>query len=283
MIFEKLFKVWYFSGWTLLKARSVLLLALSFIICGVSLAQDEGIKATLNQHLGLHFDTGIHSFREDLLVPLGFNGPGVSLGGVYNRQKDNKLFTICLKLSAGYLKNRYSHEAGLATLELRPSWLWRVNQNKRFGDFWAGICVPLQMNSDLGLHSWDDAHLYWLTAYSFGLAMEWQKSISQKNIAILRMETPLMGWVSRPPSYRYLKQERLTHFSYQFSELNRSLLFETLDTYRALYIQMQLVHELPSSLLSYGIEFQYNYCNRPQNIYILNTSMFISYQWRIGQ
>jgi hypothetical protein len=271
------------AGRSSMETMAAFLLALSFSVCGGSQAQGGGAKAVQIQRLGLHFDAGVHSFREDLLVPLGFNGPGISLGGVYSRQNGIRYFNVRLKLGFAYLKNRYSHEAGLAALELRPSLLWKVSHSDRNGEFWGGVCVPLQINSDLGLHSWDDSHLYWLTAYSLGLAAEWQKSITPKSLAVVRMETPLIGWVSRPPSYRYDKQDALTRFSFHFTEPNRSLHFETLDTYRALFMQILLKHEYPRSLLGLGLEFQYHYCNRPKNIYILNTSMIASYQWRIGR
>jgi hypothetical protein len=283
MKLHELRKDFYLSIRTLLKAGADFLLALSFLVCGASQAQDEGAKPASIRYLGFHFDAGLHSFREDLLVPLGFNGPGASLGGIYTRQKDNTYFNIRLKLGLAYLKNRYSHEAGLATLELRPTWLWKLGHRDGTGGFWGGICVPLQINSDLGLHSWDDSHLYWLTTYSIGPAVEWWKSVSQKSTAVVRLETPLIGWVSRPPTYRYNKQDALNHFTFQFSEPNRALHFETVDAYRAVFIQILLRHELRRSLFSYGLEFQYNYCNIPKNVYILNTSMTVSYQWRIGR
>jgi hypothetical protein len=263
--------------------KAAFFIAFSFSMYADAQALDEGPIVTLIQYLGFHLDAGTRSYREDLLVPLAFNGPGISLGGIYTRQKDKSVFNIRMKFGIGYLKNRFSHEAGLITLELRPSWICRLSQNERYGDFWGGICIPLQIKTDLGLQSWDDSHLYWLTTYSFGLAMEWRKSVSLKSQAVIRMETPLIGWVSRPPLYRYNKQDALNHFSFHCSEPNRSLHFETVDTYRALFLQILLRHELRRSLLNLGIEFQYDYCNRPANVYILNTLIAVSYQWRIGR
>ena len=268
---------------TFLKAMADFLLVPSFLVCGISQAQDAGATADPVRFLGFHLDAGLHSFREDLLVPLGFNGPGLSIGGIFTRQNGNAFFNIRLRLGVAYLKNRFSQEAGLATLELRPAWLWKLDPREGTGGFWGGICVPLQINSDLGLHSWDDSHLYWLTTYSIGPAGEWRKSLTQKSTAVVRMETPLIGWVSRPPTYRFNKQDALTSFSFHLSEPNRSLHFETVDNYRAVFLQMFLKREAGRSLFSYGLEFQYNYCNVPKKVYILNTSMILSYQWRIGR
>jgi len=143
------------------------------------------------------------------------------------------------------------------------------------------MSIPLQMNN-LFIESWDEAHLYWLTAHSVALATEWQKKFSKKYDLSARMEIPIIGWISRPPTYRYNKQDALNHFGFHFSEPNKSLHFETLDTYRALYLQALFKKEMSCSFLSLGLEFQYKYFRNPQKIQGINTSILLSYQWRIG-
>jgi hypothetical protein len=88
------------------------------------------------------------------------------------------------------------------------------------------------------------------------------------------MEIPLAGWVSRPPTYRYNKQDALNHFGFYFSEPNKSLHFETLDDYRALFIQLLFKREMRRSLLNLGLEFQYNYCRKPEKIWGLTHQFF---------
>jgi hypothetical protein len=245
-------------------------------------AQEEGKYASKVKHLGFHLSSGIASYREDLLVPLGFNGLGLSLGPIYTRQTENSLVQVRLKVGFGYLKNRYSHEAWVLMLEIRPSWMRKFAEHDRYGKFWGGICIPLQMNN-LFLESWDDAHLYWLTAHSLGAAFQWEKRVSRKNHAVFRMEVPVFSLVSRPPTYRYNKQDALTCFTFHFTEPNSSLHLETLDMYRALFIQALLRREVRRSLLTLGLEFQYSYCREPERIWGINTSIFVSYQWRIGK
>jgi hypothetical protein len=262
-------------------ALMVLVAALTLPL-GIVRAQEDGKYAGKVKHLGLHLNSGIASYREDLLVPLGFHGSGLSLGPIYTRQTENSLIRVRLKVGLGYLKNRYSHEAWVLMLEIRPSWMRKFAEHDRYGQFWGGICVPLQMNN-LAMESWDDSHLYWLTAHSVGAGFQWDKRISRKNDAVFRMEVPVVSLVSRPPTYRYNKQDALTHFTFHFTEPNSSLHLETLDTYRALFIQALLRTEVRRSLFTLGLEFQYNYCREPERIWGINTSILVSYQWRIGK
>jgi hypothetical protein len=266
---------------SLILPRVFVMLFIMLVLCELSWAQYVAQSSSQGKHLGLYFSTGIASYREDLLVPLGFHGPGISLGGNYTHRTENNSIDIRLKLGMGYLKNRYSHEAWMLMMELRPSWLKKLVEHSKYGDFWGGISIPLQMNN-LFLESWDEAHLYWLTAHSLAFATEWQKQISQKFNSVVRIEIPILGCVSRPPIYRYNKQDALNHFSFHFSEPNKSLHFETLDTYRSLFIQMLFKREIQRSILHIGLEFQYKYCRTPRKIWGLNTSILLSYQWRIG-
>jgi hypothetical protein len=274
------FKTWRFLSLSIMWALVALVIAL-ILICEVLLAQEQEKSASRRQYLGFQFNSGIDSYREDLLVPLGFHGPAISLGGNYTHRTQTNSIDFRLKFNMGYMKNRYSHEAVRLALEIRPSWIKKLADHQKYGEFWAGFSIPMQIN-DLFIFSWDDAHLYWLTAYSLALATEWQKKISQKYNAVARMEIPIVGWVSRPPTYRYNKQDALNHLGFYFSEPNKSLHFETLDDYRALFIQLLFKREMRRSLLNLGLEFQYNYCRNPQKIWGLNTSILLSYQWRIG-
>jgi len=232
-------------------------------------------------HVGFSVNCGLASYREDLVVPLGFHGLGLSLGIVYSRQTEENPLNARWRLGLGYMQNRYDHEALIVAQEIRLSWLKRVTTPQRYGEVWGGICLPLQMNN-LFWGSWDDAHLYWLTAYGMGPAFQWQIEIPSNKQALVRMEIPVINWISRPSRYRYTKQEPMNHLTYHFSEPNKSLNFETLDTYQALFIQMLLRKEMKRSLLNLGIEFQYNHFSKPEDIWGLNTLVLFSYQWRIG-
>lgn len=256
-------------------------LFVTLILCPLPWVQSVAQGSLRGKFLGLYCNTGIYSYREDLLVPLGFHGPGFSLGGIYTHRSDISSINVRLKLGMGLLENRYSHNAWAAIMEIRTSWITKLADYQRYGEFWGGFSVPLQMNN-LFFESWDESHLYWLTAHSLAVAAEWKKQISPKYDAVFRMEFPLFGWVSRPPTYRYNKQDALTHIGFHFTEPNKLLHFETIDDYRSLFIQMLFKRETPQSILNLGLEFQHIYFREPEIIRGFNTSISISYQWRIG-
>ena len=253
---------------------------LFLILTELLLAQEKGGNTSGEHYLGFHFSTGLASFREDLLVPLGFHGPCISVGGNYTHQTAKNMIDIRLKLGMGNMKNRYSHEVWALSIEICPSWIRKLAEHRKYGQFWGGFSIPLQMNN-LFHESWDEAHLYWLTAYSLAVATEWQKQVSGTIHSVVRIEIPLFGWVSRPPTYRYNKQDALNHVSFHLSEPNKSLHFETLDTYRSLFVHMLFKRKMRGSRLNFGLEFQYKYCRKPKNIWGLNTSILLSYQWRV--
>ena len=261
-------------------------LSSAFLLCFIqgmnwcSANEDNNEQITSN-HLGMHITCGLASYREDLVVPMGFHGPGLSLGAAYSHQGEKTAINARWRMGLAYMQNRFEHEALVVIQEIRLSWYKQVNTAQHHGTFWSGICLPLQMNN-LFWGSWDDAHLYWLTAYGVGAACQWQKKISSNKQALLRMEFPIINWVSRPPRSRYTKQEPMHHLSYHFTKPNTSLHFETLDTYQALFIQILLKKELKQSLINLGIEFQYNHFNEPEDVWALNTMLTFSYQWRMG-
>lgn len=244
----------------------------------------QGVTQYLSQgkHLGMYLSTGIASYRDDLIVPLGFHGPALSLGGVYRQDSEQNLYHIRLRFGLGHLENRYSHEAWVLIQDIRLSWVRKLREHPKYGTFWVGGSVPLQMNN-LFFESWDDSHLYWLTAHSLAGAFLWQKRVSFKNDVSLRLEIPFFSWVSRPPTYRYVKQEPLEHLTYHYSEPNHSLHFETMSKYRNIFVQMFFTRQVRRSLLHIGLEFQSYYCLRPKKILGLNTFLVLSYQWRVGK
>ena len=249
---------------------------------GQAQARKENTGTNVAHHVGILFTGSILSNREDLLVPLGFSGPEISLGGHYTGQTSTDNIDVRFKVGVGYLKNRYSHETFTFTLELRPRWIREIAEYYRFGIIRGGLCFPMKNFHHID-HSWDDAHLYWLSSYSVGIAGEMEKKIGKANIGLLRLEVPLMSLISRPPKYRYNKQDATSSIRFHFTEPNRSFHLEMLDDYRALFFQALIRHNIDRSRLNAGFEFSYDFCRIPEKVWILNTSIFLSYQWGIGQ
>ena len=259
----------------------ITIILLPAILIEISNSQDH-IESTANSsYLGIIFSGNLTSCREDLLVPLGFSGPGFTLGADYTRMGENNNFDIFMRFGLAFLKNRFSHKAYAASIEIHPAWVKRLSDDVESGEFRVGFGLPMKMNN-IFIESWDDSHLYWLTSYSIGPACKWQKKLSSKREFSVYLEIPVISLVSRPPAYRHNKQEALTHLTYHFTEPNKHLSLELPDIYRAFFINLHLRRNMNHALLNVGLEFNYNYCSEPKDIYALNTSIILSYQWRTG-
>ncbi|MDH4241249.1 MAG: hypothetical protein OEW48_16955 [Phycisphaerae bacterium] len=233
------------------------------------------------RHLGVVLGAGIGSYREDLVVPISFDGPAFILGGQYSVRTARNSLQIRLCISAAPLKNRFSHEAYSTTLELRPSWTRMVWSNGHSRQFWGGIALPLQMRN-LFLASWDDAHLYWLTTHSLAVVGEYHTSLPRLGYTVIRLDLPIIGLVSRPPDYRYRQQEPLNHFSYHFSAPNKSFDLKTIWGFQSPLLQVMIRPESRGTLLSLGLELALDHCREPKDIWILNTRLLVRYQWKIS-
>ncbi len=244
-------------------------------------ADDIQKQVDRTHHLGILAGGGIASYREDLIVPLGFSGPSFSLGGLYTRQTEQKYTQIRLRFSMGLLQNRFSHKAYSAVIELQPSWVKKLSEKTGPGEIWGGVSIPLQL-TNLFVESWDESHLYWLTTHSLAFVTEYRTRIPGMWNPIIRLDMPIIGFISRPPTYRYKKQEALSQLTYHFTEPNKSLHFEYIGTYQAPRLQVYLKRGSKDSVFILGLDFQLIHCNEPEDIWGISTVLLFSYQWRIG-
>lgn len=257
---------------------AILLLLLIFV--DATNAQTSPTTDTRASYLGVFLGSGIASYREDLVVPIDFHGPGFFIGAEFTRNSQNAIIDIRSRFGLSFLKNRFSHKAYAAILEIRSVWIKRLSYNREYGELWGGICVPMKMNN-LFMESWDDSHLYWLTTYSLGPVGEWHKRLSSGREIRVHLGIPALSLISRPPEYRYKKQEPLTHLGYHFSGPNRALHLELPDDYRAVFGRVSFTRDMKHAILNIGLEFEYGYCRKPRPIYALSTTLAFSYQWRI--
>jgi hypothetical protein len=260
---------------------SVVLLAGQLLVCGPASAEAEQEPAKRTHHLGVLLGSGIASYREDLIVPLSFDGPAFFLGAHYTSQTEQRCLQIRLRFSAAVLENRYSHKAYAAGIELRPTWTKRLTGQGGGGQLWGGFGLPLQM-TNLFIDSWDDSHLYWLTVHSLAAVLEYRSVIGPLGESSLSIELPVVGFVSRPPAYRHEKQEALNHWTYHFSGPNKSLRFEGLWEFQSPLVQIMIRRGSQGSLLRVGLELQLDHATEPEDIWGINTRIVATYQWRIG-
>jgi len=260
--------------------KYIVLILSSLSIIQASDAQDKTTAEARASYLGICLGSGIASYREDLVVPIDFHGPGLSLGAEYTTISETSIIDIRFRFGMSFLKNRYSHQAYAVILEIRPAWIKRLSGEQGHGELWGGLSLSMKMNN-LFIESWDDSHLYWLTAYGLGPSGEWHKRLSSGREIRVHFGIPVVSLVSRPPEYRYKKQEALTHLTYHLTEPNKSLMLELPDDYRAIFIKAALNRNMRHVLWNISLEFEYNYCRKPKPLYALNTALVFSYQWRI--
>lgn len=247
----------------------------------IEVLADEAPKIEKPNHfLGIILGSGIGSFREDLIVPISFDGPVFLLGGQYTKKTSFSSFQIRFNFSAALLKNRFSHKAYAAQLGLRPSWTKLVWNNGADKQIWCGISFPLQMRNLL-MDSWDDSHLYWFTTYSAAIVGEYHTHLPYFGNSIIRLDLPIVGFISRPPDYRYQKQESLNHFSYHFSAPNSSFGFKGIWQYQSPVFQIMINRNSKGSLLNFGLELTFDHYSKPKDIWILSTGLLFCYQWKI--
>lgn len=242
---------------------------------------ESDMRNVRTHHLGILVGCGGASYREDLIVPLSFDGPAFSLGGQYTARTSETMFQSRLRLSVSFLQNRFSHEAFALGLELRPSWIKKLNEWSNGSQLWGGLSLPLHM-TNLFVNSWDDSHLYWFTAHSLALVGEYHTNLPRLGHSVVRLEMPVVGLVSRPPSYRHQKQEPLTHWTYHISGPNESLILRSFWEFQSPMLQLMITRDSSGRLLKLGIELELEHCSEPEDIWVLNTKLVFVYQWGIG-
>ncbi|MFC1547223.1 hypothetical protein ACFL5M_01725 [Candidatus Neomarinimicrobiota bacterium] len=243
--------------------------------------QENAIRYPIH-HIGYEIGLELASLREDLLVPLGFHGPGLSVGFRYAIDAGQFRFYMPLHLKLDYVRNRYSHDGVALSLDLRPSLTVELFETQELGKFGAGICLPVEMNN-IYLFSWDEAHLYWLSTQSLGIALDWRKELRRDREANVQILLPILTGLSRPPTYRYTKQEAMDDLSFHFTKTHENIKWYGPDDYHSVFIRFQLTKTNPRGLTMLGMEFEYERFDLPKKIYTMNTAVLLSKQWRLGQ
>lgn len=215
---------------------ATVLAAMSFLASATSLAGDAApqTRHALVASAGLRGDL----VREDLLVPLAFAGPGLEIGfgyvgwvgpGVLAARGDFGLATIF---------NRFGHPAVTMTYGAEATWTLTVF---RALDWHLAVGPALALDSRMSLLlSWDDTHGYWLGSEWLGPAARIVARVSDTWRLEGSAAMALLGFLGRPPSYRYDKQEISPHLGYFFTRAQRSESFVMLDDLQVLRLDAAL-------------------------------------------
>jgi len=155
---------------------------------------------------GLHYQV-----KDELIVPIRWDGVGGSLGFSYLTSTKDMDQEIEFLLPVSFLTNRYDHNAYAWEVFLGYIRLYRIDPS-----FWGGTLYlggQIRWNANCEFYAdWDDSHLYWLNLYDLSPALKWSKDYDLKNRLSVTIQIPLLALISRPPENQYFDQAHLINF-----------------------------------------------------------------------
>lgn len=228
---------------------------------------------TLDWNVGLE----LASFRDDLIVPLGFHGPGVIVGSAFQRQQGDWQLDMSFSYKFDFLFNRFSHLGIAFSVDANPGILRTIHSHENQGNFKAGLAMPLKINNYFPF-SWDDAHLYWFTIRSVAMALEWTTPPASRRNLTLHMEIPLFTQISRPPVYRHNKQDPgLAYWGFQSTEAKQQYKTVPWADYQCVWISGEYRTTTKSSWI---VGFEYDHTAIPKDAWAMSTSLRYARKFR---
>jgi hypothetical protein len=173
-------------------------------------------RHALGGSLGLRGDL----VRDDLLVPLAFAGPGLQLLASYRGWVGPGVLNARADLGAAIVFNRFGHPGLTVSYGALVDWTLTV---LRATSWHISLGPALALDSrESAILSWDDAHGYWLGSQWLGPAARFMGQVSPAWRLEASAAVALAGFESRPPSYRYKKQEIRPAVGFFFTQPTQS-------------------------------------------------------------
>ncbi|MBT4129903.1 MAG: hypothetical protein HOB84_13920 [Candidatus Marinimicrobia bacterium] len=253
----------------------IIYLVIMFLLGSTVFPEETSLKMpnTIKWHAALE----LASFRDDLIVPLGFHGPGVIIGSSFQHNRGEWQFDLPLSYKFDFVFNRYSHMGMAFSLDINPSLLKSIDLAENQGHFKGGLAFPFKINNYFPF-SWDDAHLYWFTIRGIALAMEWTTPAASDRAITLHLEIPLLNQISRPPAYRHNKQDPgLAWGGFKSTEAKRNYKTVSWADYQSVRISGEYVSTPKSSWI---LEFEYDHATMPKEAWAISTSLRYARKFR---
>jgi len=217
------------------------------------------------------------SFRDDLIVPLGFHGPGVILGAEYRRTNGKWQFDLPFTYKFNFLLNRFDHTGMAFSVDLKPSLMHSIPLDDDLGQIKAGLALPFKLNNFFPF-SWDDAHLYWFTIRGAALALEWQTHLRSKKVINIHLELPIISQIARPPTYRYEKQDPgLAWVGFKSTPAKRQYETASWGDYQSIAVRGEFESTPVSSWI---MEFEYDHYDHPADVWGMSTTLRYARKFR---
>jgi hypothetical protein len=166
--------------------------------------------------------------RDDLVLPFRATGPGGGLVLSYARTTAAAAHRAALDVGGAFLTNRFDQES----IHLRLAGRYEYGRSLRGAPAFA-LGGLLRGSDALQYHAdWDDAHLYWLTAYDAGPFARFEHDLGPGRFAV-QLSTALLALVSRPPEYRFNKQDALRSPGFLLGKSHEALSVASMNRYQA--------------------------------------------------
>jgi hypothetical protein len=240
------------------------------------------IAAEAPWRIGYSVSINHPAIREDLLVPLAFSGIGLDLA--FKAEWRRSTWSAASSVAAGmdYATNRFGQGSVIWPMHLQANIARDILATPSAGIFSLSIPLTASLN-DRYIFSWDDAHLYWLTAHLTGLGLQQRRKISTGWSLMTWAYTPLVSLVSRPPAYRNNKQDPLKRLSYFFTRTNQDLTLAWPDVYRGLDAGVSFQHPLKHSTVALGLTYSYFVCDAAYAGYTGSVGLEFVQSWGKGK
>jgi hypothetical protein len=213
--------------------------------------------------------------RDDIVVPLSFSGPGLSLLLFYERRGLVHQHEVDARLGLALLRDRYGFSGALLSSSLSYRYLHSLSNNTFGGKIFLGSKLNWSLNDEF-FYDWDEEHLYWLTTIELGPALRYSRSIKKERQIHLTLSFPVVAMISRPPLYRYYKTDELTKVGFLLSKPHEDLHFALFDTYQA--AQISFAYEMRRITLTYTGSFKH--ATEPEPVTLFTNSIDVTWRFR---
>lgn len=253
------------------------------IVVAMSLCLAAFAQARPRHSLGGAVGIGVHSARDDTLVPLAHTGPRLALSPRYFGDLGFGLLFADGRFAMAYVLGAEGEEGLTSIWGLHAGLLFQLD---------AGANHALSLGPAFGWDNetfyfgdWDDAHAYWLGTLWLGPRMHNYRRLNERWRADFDVQIALLGFFSRPPAYRYHKQETsddvLAYFEWPTHDL-RPGWFGDFQVLRASieFFRSKRRGPVPTGL-GLGVETSFSHASSPDDVLSFEALARCSYTWEL--
>jgi hypothetical protein len=245
-------------------------------------ARAEDAPALTRHALGGSIGLRGDAVRDDLLVPLAFAGPGLQFLASYRGWVGPGVLNARADLGVAIVFNRFGHPGLTMSYGALADWTLTV---LRANTWHISLGPALALDSrESVLLSWDDAHGYWLGSQWLGPAARFMGQVSSTWRLEASAAMALVGFESRPPSYRYKKQETRPGVGFLFTQPEQSEKLVMLDQLQVFRLELALRRATYNRFdvgrgWAFGLDFRMASTTTPATNINLSACLFAGRSW----